>query len=69
MGTRLIFRDLNVVTVGVNRISLLDWRCGEAHPGNSSFIKTVPETDTGGMVEHTKALERTILTELGKMHP
>jgi hypothetical protein len=30
---------------------------------------TVPETDTGGMVENTKALERTILKELGKLHP
>ena len=32
-------------------------------------IKTVPETNTGGMVEHTKALERTIVKELGKLHP
>ena len=30
--------------------------------------KTVPQTDTGGQVEYTKALERTILKELGKMH-
>lgn len=29
--------------------------------------KTVPETDTGGQVEYTKALERTMLKELGKM--
>ena len=29
----------------------------------------VPETDTGGLVEHTKALERTTLKELGKMPP
>ena len=29
--------------------------------------KTVPETDTGGLVEHTKALERTMLKELGKL--
>ena len=28
---------------------------------------TVPETDTGGLVEHTKALERTVLKELGKL--
>ncbi len=32
-------------------------------------LKTVPETDTGGQVENTKALERTILKELGKLHP
>ena len=28
---------------------------------------TVPETDTGGLVEHTQALERTLLKELGKL--
>ena len=33
-----------------------------------ALSKTVPETDTGGLVEHTKALERTALKELGKMH-
>jgi hypothetical protein len=31
--------------------------------------KTVPETDTGGLVEYTKALERTTSKELGKMLP
>jgi hypothetical protein len=30
---------------------------------------TVPQTDTGGQVEHTKALERTRVKELGKMVP
>ncbi len=30
--------------------------------------ETVPETDTGGLVEHTKALERAMLKELGKLH-
>ena len=30
-------------------------------------LKAVPETDTGGQVENTKALERTMLKELGKM--
>jgi hypothetical protein len=29
--------------------------------------ETVPETDTGGLVEHTEALERTVLKELGKL--
>ena len=32
-------------------------------------IMTVPQTDTGGQVEYTKALERTMLKELGKLHP
>jgi len=31
-------------------------------------LKTVPQTDTGGQVEYTKALERTMLKELGKLH-
>ena len=42
-------------------------------PAGKSFLEitpteTVPETDTGGQVEHTKALERTKLKELGKLH-
>ena len=32
------------------------------------LLKTVPQTDTGGQVEYTKALERTMLKELGKLH-
>ena len=46
------------------------YRIGRAYtgiPGNSSGAETVPETDTGGLVEHTKALERTMLKELGKL--
>ena len=30
---------------------------------------TVPQTDTGGQVENTEALERTRVKELGKMVP
>ena len=69
MGTRLIFRDLMVVTNDVNSKHLPDCVCSEIVPGNSSIIKTVPETDTGGQVEHTEALERTMLKELGKLPP
>ena len=69
MGTRLIFRDLMVVTDNVSSACLSDCVCSEVVPGNSSIIKTVPQTDTGGQVEHTKALERTMLKELGKLHP
>ena len=29
------------------------------------FVKSVPQTDTGGLVEYTKASERTFLKELG----
>ena len=32
------------------------------------YIGTVPQTDTGRRVEYTKALERTMLKELGKLH-
>ena len=35
----------------------------------ASSLYTVPETDTGGQVEYTKALERSILKELGKLPP
>jgi hypothetical protein len=30
---------------------------------------TVPQTDSGGRVEHTKALERTVVKELSKLTP
>ena len=30
---------------------------------------TVPQTDTGRRVEYTKALERTVAKELGKLTP
>ena len=32
-----------------------------------ALAKTVPETNTGRQVENTKALERTMLKELGKL--
>ena len=47
----------------------VEWMRSQGVPGNSPADKTVPETDTGGQVEHTKALERTTLKELGKMPP
>ena len=33
------------------------------------IVRPVPQTDTGGQVENTKALERTRVKELGKMVP
>ena len=30
---------------------------------------SVPQSDTGRLVEHTKALERMVLKELGKLPP
>ena len=41
-------------------------------PGKTSklqIIRTVPQTDTGGWDEYSKALERTWVKELGKMVP
>ena len=35
----------------------------------STSSATVPQTDTGGRGEDPKALERTLLKELGKMTP
>ena len=67
MGTRLIVLGLRVVTKLEHGAALLDWPCGVRLPGNSPRVQTVPETDTGGLVEHTEALERTVLKELGKL--
>ena len=33
----------------------------------AKLIVTVPQTDTGGWVEYTKAHERTLVKELGKI--
>ena len=33
------------------------------------LLVTVPQTDSGGQVENTKALERTRVKELGKLTP
>ena len=67
MGTWLIFQGLLEVTNAVYREGLMDCPGFWIVPGNSSSDETVPETDTGGLVEHTKALERMVLKELGKL--
>ncbi len=69
MGTRSIFLGLRVVTDALYRVPLSDWGRGDGVPGNSPRVQTVPETDTGGLVENTKAIERTMLKELGKLTP
>ena len=43
--------------------------CFQEKPLSFRWQGTVPETDTGGLVEHTKALERTMLKELGNLPP
>ena len=67
MGMGLIFPSLPGVTNAKHRSGLTDCPGGASVPGNSPGAKTVPETDTGGLVEHTEALERMVLKELGKL--
>jgi hypothetical protein len=70
MGRRLIFLRLPGRDEGRTPFSLIGLR---GRPGTSGKqrrrLKTVPETDTGGLVEHTQARERTVLKELGKLPP
>jgi hypothetical protein len=67
MGTGLIFPGPPEVTDANCCRGLTDCPGFGRVPGNSSGVWTVPETDTGGLVEHTKALERTMPKELGKL--
>ncbi len=67
MGTGLTFPGLLDVTNAECCQDLLDCPGFPRIPGNSASVETVPETDTGGLVEHTKALERTMPKELGKL--
>jgi hypothetical protein len=46
-----------------------DPRLSRKAPAELTSVVTVPETDTGGRGENPKALERTLLKELGKMTP
>lgn len=43
--------------------------CFQEKSLSNEYYRTVPETDTGGRVENTKALERTRVKELGKLAP
>ena len=45
----------------------LDWACRVRRSRKEPSRETVPQTDTGGLVENTKALERSTLKELGKL--
>lgn len=69
MGTRSTVLGPREVTAVKVCTGLTDCPCCRRGPGNSPRIWTVPETDTGGLVEHTEALERTVLKELGKLPP
>ena len=70
MGMGLIFPSLPGRDEGVSVSSLIGLgRLWPLFQETAPAIKTVPETDTGGLVEHTEALERTVLKELGKLPP
>ncbi len=43
--------------------------CCREKPLASFHTRPVPQTDTGGQVENTKAIEITVVKELGKMPP
>ena len=43
--------------------------CFQEKPLSFRYRKTVPETDTGGQGEYPKALETTLVKELGKIAP
>ena len=43
--------------------------CFQEKPLSFSDMETVPQTDTGGRDENSKALERTQEKELGKLAP
>jgi hypothetical protein len=67
MGTRSTFLGPPDVTAAKSRPPLSDWGGGWSGPGNSPGAWTVPETDTGGLDEHSEAFGRTMLKELGKL--
>ena len=67
MATRSTFLGPRVVT-GSDVVR--PYRIGRAATGLQEIAPaswTVPETDTGGLVEHTQVFERTALKELGKL--
>ena len=46
-----------------------NWKWFQEKPLSFSLTMTVPQTDTGGRDEYSKALERTREKELGKLVP
>jgi hypothetical protein len=71
VGSRLRqIRDGNVearrrVPTGTKRLM----PCFQEKPLSFRHYATVPQTDTGGLGENPKALERTLVKELGKIVP
>jgi hypothetical protein len=69
MGRGLIFLRLPECDEGRKSSLLIGLEGRPGTSGKQHRHQTVPQTDTGGLVEHTEALERTVLKELGKMPP
>ncbi len=67
MGTTSIFVGQGEVTDLTFCSCLLDCTGRATGSWKELSHKTVPQTDTGGLVENTKALERSTLKELGKL--
>ena len=51
------------------RVEAIDPTLPRKAAGCVDRLVTVPQTDSGGQVENTKALERTLVKELGKLTP
>ena len=54
---------------GSCRAEVIDPKLPRKAAGRVDTLVTVPQTDSGGQVENTKALERTRVKELGKLTP
>jgi hypothetical protein len=51
------------------RLEVIDPKLPRKSAGCVESLTTVPQTDSGGLVENTKAFERTQVKELGKLTP
>ena len=57
-------------TIRMRRVTVAEEQAPEkTRAGRSTRSRPVPETDTGGRVEDTEALERFTVKELGKLAP
>ena len=61
----ILRRDDEMIEISLKQLML----SFQEKPLSVEDHETVPQTDTGGQVENTKALERTRVKELGKLIP
>ncbi len=52
-----------------HQVGVIDAMLPRKAAGCVDRLVTVPQTDSGGQVENTKALGRTLVKELGKLTP